>query len=179
MRRYSLPPKEKVMLKVFSDGSDDRLRLEDHGGKSVGWIRGEAIGFVGLTSQEVAVRAVVRAWPSFEMTLQREYPGRAPRGLTKLNVRLLHDGAYRWVADGYRPLARLLSPSVGRNSGESFAVEFFVPSYATQRVAIAVAEAVWEALAEYVTATPLDAPRAAAGPNQVAFLPGALAVRGT
>jgi hypothetical protein len=166
------------MLKVFSDGNDDRLRLEDHGGKSVGWIRGETIGFVGLTSQEVAVRAVVRAWPSFEATLQRKYPGRAPRGLTKLKVRLFRDGAYRWVADGYRPLARLLSPGVGRNSEETFAVEFLIPSYATQHVTIAVAQAVWGVLSEYVTVAASGGPQPAAGPSPAVLLSGPLAVRG-
>jgi hypothetical protein len=139
------------MFKVFIDGNDDRLRLEDPAGRTIGWIRGHTIGFGGLASEKAAVRAVPDAWLALETTLQRGYPGRAPRSVKESNIALVHDGAYEWVADGFRPLARLMRPHTGRNPDDSFALEFIVPSYATQHVTIAAAQAVWLALSGYVS----------------------------
>jgi hypothetical protein len=138
------------MFKVFIDGNDDRLRLEDLEGREVGWIRGHTIGFGGLPSEKIALRAVPEAWMALETTLQRGYPGRAPRPVKKSNIDVVHDGAYEWVADGFRPLARLMRPHTGRNSEASYALEFMVPSYATQHVTIAAAQAVWQVLSEYI-----------------------------
>src|ERR1043166_7240596 len=38
--RRTLPLMENAMFKVFIDGNDDRLRLEDPEGRNIGWIRG-------------------------------------------------------------------------------------------------------------------------------------------
>jgi hypothetical protein len=138
------------MFKVFIDGNDDRLRLEDLEGRNVGWIRGHTIGFGGLPSEEIALRAVPEAWMAVERTLERGYPGHALRPVKKSNIDVVHDGAYEWVADGFRPLARLMRPHTGRNSEASYALEFMVPSYATQHVTIAAAQAVWEALSDFI-----------------------------
>src|SRR5437868_9966313 len=138
------------MFKVFIDGNDDRLRLEDLEGRNVGWIRGHTIGFGGLPSERIAIRAVPEAWMALEIMLQRGYPGHAPRPAKKSNIDLVHDGAYEWVADGFRPLARLIRPYTARNSAHEFAMEFLVPSYATQHVTIAAAQAVWQVLSDYI-----------------------------
>jgi hypothetical protein len=140
------------MFKVFIDGNDDRLRLEDLEGRNIGWIRGHTIGFGGLPSEKIALRAVPEAWMALETTLQRGYPGRAPRPAKKSNIDVVHDGAYEWVADGFRPLARLIRPHTGRNSEASYALEFMVPSYATQHVTIAAAQALWAALSDFIPA---------------------------
>jgi hypothetical protein len=156
---------ENVMFKVFIDGNDDRLRLENSAGQIIGWIRGHGFGFNGLPSEKAAVRAAIGAWRPLETTLQSGYPGRAPRPIRESNVALVHDGAYEWIADGYRPIARLLRPNTERNSEDSFALEFMVPSYATQHVTIAVAQAVWEVVSQYISSAttreplPADAPR--------------------
>jgi hypothetical protein len=154
-RRCTFPLKENVMFNVFIDGNDDRLRLEDSAGRKIGWIRGHTIGFGGLTSEKAALRAAVDGWRSLEKTLQRGYPGRAPRPVNESNVGLVHDGAYEWIADGFRPMARLLRPHTEPNYGDSFALEFLGPSYATQHVTIAAAQAMWEVLSEHIAyATP-------------------------
>jgi hypothetical protein len=158
--------KENVMFKVFIDGNDDRLRLEDLTGRQIGWIRGHTFGFGGLANEKAAIRAAVDAWRSLEKTLQRGYPGRAPRPVNESNVGLVHDGAYEWIADGFRPIARLLRPRTARNSEDSFALELLAPSYATQHVTIAAAQAVWEVLSEHIAPTTQDAARPAAAPNQ-------------
>ena len=36
------------MFKVFIDGNDDRLRLENSAGRKIGWIRDRTFGFGGL-----------------------------------------------------------------------------------------------------------------------------------
>jgi hypothetical protein len=165
------------MFKVFIDGNDDRLRLEDPEGRSIGWVRGHAIGFSGLPSEDVALHAVPDAWLALETTLQRAYPGRAARPAKKSNIDLIHDGAYEWVADGFRPLARLIRPHTGRNYSDSFALEFLVPSYATQHVTIAVAHALWEVLSDYISVD-TDVPRPVVSAEPTAFEPAAMAVGG-
>jgi hypothetical protein len=154
------------MFKVFIDGNDDRLRLEDLEGRKVGWIRGHTIGFGGLPSEKIALRAVPEAWMVLETTLQRGYPGRAPRPVKKSNIDVVHDGAYEWVADGFRPLARLMRPHTGRNSEASYALEFMVPSYATQHVTIAAAQAVWQVLSQYIPVCTDDESRQASTSDQ-------------
>lgn len=164
--RGTLPLMENGMFKVFIDGNDDRLRLEDTEGRTIGWIRGQTIGFGGLPSEKIALLAVPEAWMALETTLQRGYPGRAPRPVKKSNIDVVHDGAYEWVADGFRPLARLLRPHTGRNSEASYALEFLVPSYATQHVTIAAAQAVWEALSDYIQLRTHDVSRQAITSNE-------------
>jgi hypothetical protein len=154
------------MFKVFIDGNDDRLRLENPAGRKIGWIRDRTFSFGGLANEKTALRAAVDAWRSLEKTLQRGYPGRAPRPVNESKVRLVHDGAYEWIADGFRPIARLLRPRTERNSEDSFALEFLAPSYATHHVTIAAAQAVWEALSEQIEPATLDPARPAAALKQ-------------
>lgn len=158
--------KENVMFKVFIDGNDDRLRLENSAGRKIGWIRDRTFGFGGLASEKAALSAAVDAWRSLELALQRGYPGRSPRPVSESKVGLLHDGAYEWVADGFRPIARLLRPRTERNPEDSFALEFLVPSYATQHVTIAAAQAVWDALSGHIEPAPANATRPTTAPKQ-------------
>jgi hypothetical protein len=150
------------MFKVFIDGSDERLRLEDFAGEKVGWIHGNTFGFGRLPSEKTAIDAAVEGWQSLEEALQRGYPGRTARSVDKSNVRLVYDGAYEWVADGIRPLARLLRPWTTRNPERSFALEFLVPYHATQHVTIASAQAVLETVSRYIPECSSEVPRLAA-----------------
>jgi hypothetical protein len=154
------------MFKVFIDGNDDRLRLEDSAGRKIGWIHGHTIGFGGLASEQAALRAAVDGWRSLETALEAGYPGRAPRPVDESNVALAHDGAYEWIADGLRPIARLLRPHTDRNYEDSFALEFLGPSYATQHVTIAAAQAMWEVLSDHVAFATADAAPPAVAPKQ-------------
>jgi hypothetical protein len=164
------------MFKVFIDGSDDRLRLEDFAGEKVGWIHGNTFGFAGLPSEKIAIDAAVEGWQSLEKALQRGYPGRTARSVDKSNVRLAYDGAYEWVADGIRPLARLLRPFTTRNPERSFALEFLVPYHATQHVTIASAQAVLESVSRYLPGCSSEAPRSAPTRGQSAGEARALTV---
>lgn len=138
------------MFKVFIDGNDDRLRLEDQLGQKIGWIHGHTIGFGGISSEEEALVAAAAASRALEKTLHRAYTGDTSLVWPNHKIELMHDGAYEWIVAGFRPLARLLRPQTERNESDSFALEFLVPSYATQHVTIAVANAIWDALSRYV-----------------------------
>lgn len=130
------------MIKVLAAG-ENRHRLEDADGKHVGWIQGRALGFRGMRSEAEALAAVATAWRSFDAALRRHYFGR-PAHETSLDVlRLVHDGAYEWVTDGRAPLARLYRPG---DVGGDYAIELVLPSYASEGVAISVAQVVGSAL---------------------------------
>jgi len=96
------------------------------------------------------MQSVPPAWLALERTLQRAYPGRPLRPVKKSKIDLVHDGDSEWVAAGFRPLARLMRPNTGRNGENCFALEFLVPSYVTQHVTIAAAQAVWGVLSDYI-----------------------------
>jgi|SRR5689334_1208086 len=141
------------MFKVFIDGDDDRLRLEDQTGRKIGWINGQAIGFGGIASEQEALIAAAEASQTLEDTLQRAYTGETKRPSRHSKIEVMSDGAYEWIVAGFRPLARLLRPRTQRNSVDSFALEFVVPSYATQHVTLAVAHSIWDVLSKYVVPT--------------------------
>jgi hypothetical protein len=145
------------MFKVFIDGNDDRLRLENQIGEKIGWIHGHTIGFGGIGSEEDAIIAAADASHALERTLHRVYSGETSLPWQNSKIELMHDGAYEWVVSGFRPLARLLRPHTDRNAQDSFALEFLVPSYATQHVTIAVANAIWDVVSLYVGADELGA----------------------
>ena len=61
----------------------------------------------------------------------------------------MHDGAYEWIADGAVPIARLFRPNA---RDASFAIELLVPSYISDRVAVAAVHAMADALRPEPTA---------------------------
>lgn len=133
------------MLRIIQDG-ENRFRLESSAGLDLGWIRGRALGFRGLPSESAAIEAAIDASRALETTLLREFPGRTPHEVRPSRVRLVHDGAYEWVADGDRPLARILRPVGEPFPEESFGIELQLPTYATHHVGIACAYAVRRAI---------------------------------
>jgi phage/plasmid primase-like uncharacterized protein len=139
------------MFKVFMDGNEDRLRLEDQNGEKIGWIHGQAIGFAGVQSEKAATAAAVEGSLALQKNLERAYGSDPSRPSQNSTIRSMSDGAYEWIVAGFRPLARLLRPHTQRHPEDSFALEFLVPSYATQHVTLAAAHSIWEVLSKYVT----------------------------
>jgi hypothetical protein len=139
------------MITVHADG-DGRHRLEDAAGRPVGWVRDRAIGFQGLPGEGGALAAVVAAWPALTAALRRHYFGTPRHELAPDRLRVVHDGAYEWVTDGQRPLARLHRPPADL-AGEDLAIEFVLPSYATEGVVVSVAQVVGAALAQHLRGT--------------------------
>jgi hypothetical protein len=135
------------MVRFLADG-ELRHRLEDADGNHIGWIRRRAVGFRGFQSERDAIDAAVDAWRALESVLRREYTG-WPRFEPVLEaLHLVHDGAHEWISDGRTPLARLARPT---DSGPdtSFAIEFVLPSYASEGVAIAAAQVMARALQDH------------------------------
>lgn len=133
------------MLRILDDG-ENRFRLENETGADVGWIRGHSIGFRGLPDETAAIEAGVDSSRALERSLASEFPGYEVRYIGTSGIRLVHDGAYEWVADGNRPLARLLRPAFGAVPEKTFGIELVLPSYSTSRDTIACAHAVWRAI---------------------------------
>ena len=136
------------MLHVLPDG-ERRYRLIDGDGREVGWIRGRAVRFFGFLSEQDMVTAARNAWRALQTVLGRAV-GRAADGTLPRQLRLVHDGAYEWISDGMIPVARVFRPTPSIES--SMAIELVIPAYADERVAVAAAHAIADALSQ--TATP-------------------------
>ena len=133
------------MLRVLSDG-DDRYRLENDDDVQIGWINGRAIGFRGFATEAEAKDGAIAAWRALDLVLRRQYPGWPSYAPVIDELKLVHDGAYEWFADGTSPIARLVRPQ-RRAYDLTFGIELVLPSYASEGVAITAAHAVGAALA--------------------------------
>jgi hypothetical protein len=134
---------------ILEDGVNCH-RLEDADGNQVGSIRNGTIRLRGLKSKADAITAAMIAWETLDAALAREFAG-WPRHRPVLGrLRVVHNGAYDWVADGPKPLARLLTMPVAEASGDTFAIEFLLPSYASEGVAISAAQLMATALDDYM-----------------------------
>lgn len=129
------------MLHVIADG-ENRHRLIDHAGREVGWIRGRAVRFLGFASEVDVMDAARRAWRALNDILRRTVDGSTARPALQ-DLKLVHDGAYLWIADGAVPIARLFRPSA---RDTSFAIELLVPSYVPDQVAMSAIHAMADAL---------------------------------
>jgi len=137
------------MVMILEDGVN-RHRLEDAEGKQVGSVRNGTIRLYGLTSKEDAIVAAMMVWETLDAALAREFPGRRRYRPVLRRLRVLHDGAYDWIADGLKPLARLLRVPMDRASDDRWAIEFVLPSYASEGAAISTAPIMANVFEEYV-----------------------------
>jgi hypothetical protein len=135
----------------------------------LGWIRGHAVGVFGLRDVDEALTCAPALRQALDDMLEFQYPDRYRRVRNFVDLRLVHDGAYEWIAAGNVPIARVHRPSA-QNSNGSFAVEFLLPSYASERVTTAAAAILVDALHERVLSPALtcDArePRSRAAPGR-------------
>lgn len=143
------------MLHFLPDGAH-RYRMIDGDGREVGWIRGRALRFFGVRSEPELMTAASKAWRALQSVLARAV-GRATDGSLPRQLRLVHDGAYEWIADGMIPIARVfrsrssIDPSPANDS--SLAIELVMPSYADEHVAKSAALAIANALGHARLAT--------------------------
>lgn len=153
------------MLSVLADG-ENRHRLKNEDGEQIGWIRGRAIGFMGLPDEEAARRAAAAGARALRLSLRQVYPGWPQYEPSLEQLRIVHDGAYEWVSDGRVPLARLLRTRSEGSDPALFGVEFQLPSFASEGIAILAAQALGRALAEHLT--PARPAPATGGPGRTA-----------
>ena len=94
-----------MSIRVVDDGAGGYTLISPDA-ELVGWVRGAAVGVTGFPSEEAAVDAAVRAYRALLPWVERH-------GLKPLEpigagpMRIVHDGAHRWVAFGDIPVARL------------------------------------------------------------------------
>jgi hypothetical protein len=139
------------MLRVLADG-DDTHRLEDADGTPVGWIRGRVIGLRGLADEDQAMAVAIAAWRALDAALRRQFSG-WPRYEPRLDrLRIVHDGVHAWISDGTASLARLTRPGDAHPHASSFAIEFELPSFASEGIVITAAQLMGNAFRAHVAA---------------------------
>ena len=134
---------------------DRKYRLETASSRLIGWIQGHAIGLSGLRDAGEALEWAPALRRALDDALVRQYPDRYRPVEDLADLRLVHDGAYEWIAAGDVPIGRLHRPSSNRPAG-CLTVEFVLPSYASEEVTIACAEILATMLYDGILARSLD-----------------------
>lgn len=144
------------MLTVFDTG-EASFRLANRNDEDVGWIRGNAVGFSGLTDEAAAMKAAVAGAETLAAYLERTGgPGSVPPR-SGGRLKLVSDAAGEWVSRGSSQLARLIRPS--DDQGETYAVEFLLPSHLKAGGAIGVSQILHTAItAQLAAAQPAAVP---------------------
>jgi len=128
------------MFNIIGDGEGKyRIMLGDE--VAVGWLNHRAVGFRGMKTEAVAREAAITAWRAMDAVLTNHYAGWPRREPRFDRMRITHDGAYEWFHEGTVPVARLLRPH-RRAFNATFGIELVLPSYATEGVGLAAAQAV-------------------------------------
>jgi len=94
-----------MSIRVLPDGADG-YRLLDPNDGIIGWVRGRVIGVAGFPDQPSAIMAALRAFRKLAAWVGSEQQRVIPstEGQT---ISVVHDGAYKWLAVGHVPIARL------------------------------------------------------------------------
>lgn len=138
----------KAAWKLVSLG-DRKYQLEMLSGHVFGWIHGHVIRLLGLRDVNEALMSAPVLRRSLDDMLAREYPSRYQPIRDFADLRLVHDGAYEWIAAENVPIARVHRPPSGK-SADGLGVEFVLPSYASERVTIACAAILADTLHERI-----------------------------
>jgi len=138
------------MVVVLAHG-EDAFRLVNSAGNDVGWIRSKAIGFGEFVTEADARDAALDGGRALAGCLKREFGVGHPALSDAPTLRTVRDGAGEWIVDGRERVARLLRREPGRDGAGRFAIEFALPSYATDAVAINAAQIVYGALSPGLT----------------------------
>ena len=114
-----------MTLSIFEYG-DGRFRL-NHGDREVGWVENRAVGFVGFSSEEEAVRAATTAYDALGSWLARQRRQEAaPRRGRRLRVR--SEAGDRQLMLGEVPIGRLVSGPVDQAPEDaSYGFELMLP----------------------------------------------------
>jgi len=137
------------MVMILEDGVKCH-RLENADGTEIGSIRNGTIRLRGLESKADAIVAALLVWETLDAALAREFAGWPRHRASLARLRIQHDGAYDWIADGSKPLARLLKIPMDRASDDTLGIEFVLPSYVSEGVAISAAQVMANVFQDYV-----------------------------
>ena len=142
--RHTVPsPAMSDTLRLMSQG-DGKYRLENSAGAIIGWIRGQVVGLTGFASIEDAMAIVPLLNQRLETLLAQSHARRPPIEVQYDTLRLAHDGAYEWITDGARPIARVYRPGIAGTPSDSVSIEFVLPAFATEAAIIQAALAIVE-----------------------------------
>ena len=130
----------KSTWKLVREG-DGKYRVEDQWGEMVAWARGQVVGLNGFFSVAESMAAVPILVQALDEVLEKEHLLRRLPDVDYDLMRLVHDGAYEWIAVGAVPLARLHRPrDIAPN--DSFAIELVLPPSATEATVVSAALAI-------------------------------------
>jgi hypothetical protein len=132
---------------------DSKHRLENASGSAVAWVRGHTVGINGLRSIREAVAVAPVLHRTIDTMVARRYPARHRPVRLSGALRLVHDGAYEWIAAGNMPVARVHPPHTMGLRNESLALEFVLPAFVSETVALAAAKEAAAALMDLLAAT--------------------------
>jgi hypothetical protein len=118
---------------------DGKYRLENSAGAIIGWIRGQVVGLTGFASVADAMTNVPILNRRLEAVLAQHHAWRPANEVSYQTLRLVHDGAYEWIADGARPIARVYRPGIAGTPSGSVSIEFVLPESATEAAIIRAA----------------------------------------
>ncbi len=163
VRRTDERKEDTDMVVVLAHG-EDSYRLVNSAGADIGWIRQKAVGFGGFDSEAAAIAAALEGGRALALCLKREFGIRHPALSDEPRLSKVHDGAYEWVADGKVPIARLIQTADGGRGGR-FAIEFVLPSYANDAIAINAAQIIHGAFGPGVRAAATGRAAAQAAPS--------------
>lgn len=122
--------------------------ISDAAGVAIGWTGTRTIGFGPFADDRAAIAAAAAAWPVLQSGLARHFPGweRSDANTHAKALRVVHDGAYEWISDGRVPLARLLR----KDDGRDLSIEFVLPSFASDGLAIVLAPVLARAIEPFL-----------------------------
>lgn len=133
------------MITIMVDGNNGHY-LENADGSRVAHIRQRTVRLGGLESKAQAIAATVEVRRVFDAELARHLPGWTSTVPVAEQLRLVHDGAYEWISDGQKPLARLVRASFDGAMDKPWSIEFVFPSYVNDGVLISSAHVMVGAL---------------------------------
>jgi len=136
-------PAMSETLRLMSEG-DGKYRLENSAGALIGWIRGQVIGLTGFTSVGDAMAIVPMLNLRLETLLAQHHARGRPTGVQYDALHLAHDGAYEWITDGARPIARVYRPGIAGMPSDAVSIEFVLPQSVTGAAIIQAALAIVE-----------------------------------
>lgn len=136
------------MVMIVASG-DDGYRLEGEDGATVGSLRRGIIRLGRFEDEAALLEAAPVLWRALEGALRMHFAGWPRYAPAPGTLGLAHDGAYEWVSDGKVPLARLVRVDAG-TAGAHLALEYVLPSFASEGVAITVAQALARALESHL-----------------------------
>lgn len=137
------------MITIMGDGNNGHY-LEDADSRRIAHIRQRTVRLGGLESKTQAIAATAEVRRVLDAELTRHLPGWPSTVSVAEQLHLVHDGAYEWISDGQKPLARLVTAAFDGATYKPWSIEFVFPSYVNDGVLISSAHVMVGALQAFL-----------------------------